>query len=804
MPAAGNLPGASGVITQTVNVFTGNITETDTDPSGSFFYDIQVTPAYNQIQSDTTGADNSYIGSSIYISDTIVQSNPNTTAMMEANVLQLFPPFTNTFNPNTYWADYTVSWGETGVEITRLQYKFKINSELSSTVTWDVKFTPQDGSTPLHDIHVWTGSHVTETPVFTVNPAVIHNGVPGFYEVIPLKVEYVYETQKGNHYFQSLATLPIFQPGSGTSTVSYASTYDFYQVQLTQELSTAAAATMTVNFSNSSGSFTGTLTETAPNSGIFHDGANVLTLTLPVGTATSNSGIDLLPATVTCPSLGLSNAAITLQESDSDSLNFLKPQLDIAVMFPANGLSSTTPDTITLEYASDIVHDVVLTETAANSKVFNSSDGSTSVSIVGTPAFNPNAVDDMQVQLTTNLLPGPATYQVIETGATTNVFSNFSVTSTPVVAVNPTTDDDGVIYAQVDGLYLAPDETMPLTMQVGSNTLDLSLSCSLGGPAMTDKILLAAPGSSVSYAGLHVLTMDSFASRIFAMIDNNSTPSASTQGYAPAFLSVGYIPPDQLSTAKIDPKAHLQALDAIIGKKVPANQPPPLLGYSNSQIIPALDQGTLFSNLPNYSIFYIMGHSQGIHPDIGSDTFDGFLVWNNDPNDKSTDLHVAGMDTGINLSKTPAGQVLITPTFIQGVLDNARGQNIDVQPYNLVFINGCASTCPNSDNGSGDVPDAYVNAFKAKAYVGWPLSVTLESAAKEASIFFTKLGGQKKVSEIVRDRLNPIQADEVPTDSQIKEGIKISLLQGATLPKVTLEELGTDPDVIIDNTQANQ
>src|SRR6202044_3271051 len=139
----------------------------------------------------------------------------------------------------------------------------------------------------------------------------------------------------------------------------------------------------------------------AANSGVFHDAASTVTLNLPVGTTTSSTTADTLTATVTSSALGLSGVSMTFQETGANTLVFDQPRMDMAVQFPSGGLSTTAVDTITLEYTwNDAATDVTLTETGANTDVFQSSDGTISLSIVGTPSFNPSAVDTMQVQVT--------------------------------------------------------------------------------------------------------------------------------------------------------------------------------------------------------------------------------------------------------------------------------------------------------------------------------------------------------------------------------------------------------------------
>jgi hypothetical protein len=63
--------------------------------------------------------------------------------MLKANAITKLPAFTNTFTTNTNYANYNLATDESYISLTKLQYKFKINSSPSTTVNWVVIFTPK-------------------------------------------------------------------------------------------------------------------------------------------------------------------------------------------------------------------------------------------------------------------------------------------------------------------------------------------------------------------------------------------------------------------------------------------------------------------------------------------------------------------------------------------------------------------------------------------------------------------------------------------------------------------------------------
>ena len=537
-----------------------------------------------------------------------------------------------------------------------------------------------------------------------------------------IPIEFVYETSKGSGDYKALDKLPIFQPDSGIGeTSTYTSTYGVYEVQLTANITKSDVASMNVHFVNASGaSFTGTLTETAANSGIFHDATNTVTLTLPVGTTTSNIAVDVITATVTDSALGLSGATLTFYETNVNSLAFVQPNLNMAVGFPSGGLSATVADTITLEYTlNEVATDVTLTETGANTNVFHSSDGAISLSIIGTPSFNPSVADTMLIQLTaTGLFPGTITCQLNETGVNTCVFSNFSITYGDNTPVDPGASADGVFYVRLKGMTLPPGQTMNMSVCVGNDPAITGSTPAGANYVQSSPLLLVPPGNgSPNYSGITTVSMDAVTSLVnFGFMGQSA--SFSKKAGPTAFLATGAlgIGTESALPMGVTPKNHLETLDQIIGRKKHAGMfdwtgKPPLLGYANSVTQTDLTLDKLKSEAGNnHSIFYLLTHSTGTHVLPGgaeNSQFFGFTVWKK----------------GF-LSNTP---YQVTASDISG--------SIGTDTYDLIFINGCCSA-----NESNGMATAYKNAFNAHAYVGWDVPVLLDSAVPAAVNFFNALG----------------------------------------------------------------
>jgi hypothetical protein len=177
-----------------------------------------------------------------------------------------------------------------------------------------------------------------------------------------------------------------------------------------------------------------------------------------------------------------------------------------------------------------------------------------------------------------------------------------------VVPINPTAADTGIFYTRINGITLPQGQTIPMSATVGTNDPDFTGSTPAGANYIqSTPLILEPPGMNTAYSGYTTITMNNVFSKVLFSVFGQTTVSDSAAARLPALLAVGYLPPSDASQVHFDPNAHLKTLSQIIEDKGNATN----LHYPVSERIPALDLGTLYDDLPNYSIFYILGHSEG-------------------------------------------------------------------------------------------------------------------------------------------------------------------------------------------------
>jgi len=78
---------------------------------------------------------------------------------------------------------------DSGYEITRLQYRWKVNADPNLTVNWDVQFTPYDGGPLHHEVHQWVtqGASADPSAPYLIDPRYQRGGRNGYYDVILLQ-----------------------------------------------------------------------------------------------------------------------------------------------------------------------------------------------------------------------------------------------------------------------------------------------------------------------------------------------------------------------------------------------------------------------------------------------------------------------------------------------------------------------------------------------------------------------------------------------------------------------------------------
>ncbi|MCL2502907.1 MAG: hypothetical protein FWE99_07235 [Bacteroidales bacterium] len=228
------------------------------------------------------------------------------------------------------------------------------------------------------------------------------------------------------------------------------------------------------------------------------------------------------------------------------------------------------------------------------------------------------------------------------------------------------------------------------------------------------------------------------------------TSSMKNKKRLPAFLGAAL---DSTDFGAI-PSGHFDNLDKIIGRESGFwSSTPPKLGYSSSTIKKKVTISEFKDALPKHSIFYLFAHGKTENEhDISVVYFEGFNVWNDSKKQRNH------------------------PVTPQDISDNI-GDNF----YNLVFFNGCAGAAINDPT-----PKEYADAFKAKNYVSWPISMNTTSAANAAIDFFNALDNGNTVDDA---RSNTKAKQRLPGGG------------GAlTYKEHTLRAVRNDNKVIIDNT----
>jgi hypothetical protein len=577
------------------------------------------------------------------------------------------------------------------------------------------------------------------------------------HSVLLVPFEFVTETEKGSGQYQKLGSLPIFVPNDGTGRgLTKSANYDIFSIKLTENLNATVVNTIEVNYQSPSGNFTGTLTETSVNSGVFQNagGAFIMALNPPV--TTSDTTQETLRVLVTASGLGLNNSPMALLETWAASKEFVKPQMDVELILTA-ALASGQPDTVNLRLQGEGSYDLTLTETGNDTRVFKTADNLLTLSLSNYNGLNSGAADILEMTYSTASLPDPVTYQLVERSADSKIFANFTVGQGNRPVADPVESHDGVFYLKLSGFA---GQTVPVKLKSGANEITVQATAPQGVTdyVMTPPLMLARAGSSPSYSGINVLQLAEGVSDVQTFLMGMTSPAMASKTRLPAFLGMALSGVAHLDlSASGVPSEHFDRLDHIIGRKATSWffwSTPPKLGYSPSTVDEAVSISSLQDALPNHSIFYLVAHGRA-QPTIDDQNvdFEGFVVWNGWTVFASCDH-------------------LVTATEI----DSHIGDN----EYNLVFPNACGGA-----NDSSGIATAYANAFRAKNYVGWQFPVVLSDAAGSAEQFFNALDGGNTVAQAV-DNITATQY--------------IGPMMGGLGNKIPLTLFRDDPSIIIDIT----
>jgi hypothetical protein len=550
-----------------------------------------------------------------------------------------------------------------------------------------------NGLTPIHI--EWSGYHGGTYEEIYFRDTVLVTLIP---------FEIVRETQPGSGEFKAIkdgglsnkAKLPVFKSESGTGLGDGGISGGYsLTAQISQNLTNAAVDTMTVKLTNSSGSFSGTLTETAAGSGIFKNAEDTFTLSLGLVVETTSGAVDQLDVLVTYSPLGLSNAAFTLNESSVNSRQFAAVVMHLVVEV-SSSFSTASPDQITVTVMSNADAETIvdtLTETANDSKVFTRPEGDLTVTISSLSGVNSSQIDTMSATVDSSILYVPhISLSLTESGADSKEFSNYQRQSGNETPTTPTNDGQGVFYIQMAGTA-----AMDIKLKSAENEITVQAQPVPGetGKLRTRKVALIAEDDeflsndidTLQVAAGEDLKMEIYGSSIPA-------PTVVNNAFVGRCFSLLTMPGGN---------NHLKVVkDRLITK----------LGWTVPVVNQAMTKSQALAAVPKHSLWYSFGHSISTKPRgswTGFSAYAGAVRW---------------------------GLANVAPSEVA----TANGTSHE---YALVFINSCHS------GDSSSVTTDMVAAFNAKSYVGWDNTQRVTVAAVAAADFLDALDGGATVDAAV-------------------------------------------------------
>jgi len=521
-------------------------------------------------------------------------------------------------------------------------------------------------------------------------------------QTILLPVEIVRETEPGSGEFVNILNggsggrqigLPVYQPDSGNGRGESTTLEPFdYQIDTGGSFNSGSVDTITVQLTNVTGSWNGTLTETGNSTGVFENTGAGVTVTLSPVPTLSASEIDDFVADIDASALGLSGLQLTLTETSENSDDF-KAAFHTASASLSSALSISQADTIQItitDLGNGNEIELDLTETGDDTKTF--SDGTTT--LVASSLNTTGSIDALEAHVISPLFNNqPQAVSLKETAAGSLFFNNLNVSQTSITPEDPASNGQGVFYVRIPKI----GDTQEIKLRSGSNELAINATVDPNDATklITGKLALIPDEVSASFSGVDVLQMAAGATNIAVDILGGEIETAVTKGAYLARCFAGGL--DSLAY----PGGHMKRIEEPVTKK---------LGYTATR-----DESTTLSDmqdaLPNYSLFYFFGHGG-----FDGTEFVGMRVWSN----------------GIPLVTK---KVTVTPSIIS----NSVGEN----EYRLAFVNGCSSA------DGGTVANAYPDAFNTDAYVGWTQTANTIIAAGAGEDFFNGLDEEQTVQQAI-------------------------------------------------------
>lgn len=176
--------GGMSTDTTTVNAETGAETNTHSGDDGAENYGGEVVIVSDSVQTQH-GEDDDGSGETSDNSTTL--SNLYTTPVFQANVESWVPAYSGDFGSYNNTASIHLSTDELSYDLTKLQFKWKVNKDPDLIIYWLEIFTPDDGSAPVVEQKNWAAGGATESPLYEINPATKNGKKNGTYKVVPVQ-----------------------------------------------------------------------------------------------------------------------------------------------------------------------------------------------------------------------------------------------------------------------------------------------------------------------------------------------------------------------------------------------------------------------------------------------------------------------------------------------------------------------------------------------------------------------------------------------------------------------------------------
>ncbi|MFA5115744.1 MAG: hypothetical protein WC486_00495 [Candidatus Omnitrophota bacterium] len=563
-----------------------------------------------------------------------------------------------------------------------------------------------------------------------------------FAKINILSLDAVREIPYGSGNYVPVKTIPIFQPDDGKEKgISVENTGPRLVLKLDEDLLNSRIDYIEAKFKHNDQTVTYNLTETSADSGVFNDPSGSVTLKLAPLPETASNYQDELTCIVTSTQYGLSEEVISFKESASDSLYFSEPNVFVSLKFSQEPLPYIV-DTLIMSYATEgATFEESLTETTPDSLVFVRNDNSLNVKIMVYEGILP---DKLVAHIQGNGALEMRDMTVSVDKVDSNSYSNKKWVVYDKKPAIPSNTGEGMFRIEVKGLGMLPQDilaALPINIGTGLQTASLNLTEQPDGSCMTEGVLLNREEEAIQYDGINCLKSSD--EGVFEYkIGNFDDIKNSQKTVDSAFAGQFWID---------DVRQSAQYANRVLRDE---------LGYFTlpsevSGVHEALSRQQLFDRLPKCSIWFSFSHGNPLgddaHPDGIEGCFYGF--WVRDERNGSKCL----------------------------VLPDDISSNIKGNGYDLVFLDSCHS----AGLEPGSNTDAFTNAFKAKAYVGWSKKISAGTGQWVAQDFFRQCANNNPV--IARNNVN-IKGDYI---------MGVPGYRGSIPPGSELQCLGSEPTVNI-------